>query len=70
MISNLSGESLTTEQATDPAYWVSQARQPVRFAAGIATLAEQGATTYLEVGPEPVLLAMAQACLQDEDAQP
>jgi acyl transferase domain-containing protein/thioesterase domain-containing protein/acyl carrier protein len=63
LISNLSGELLTPEQATDPAYWVSHVREPVRFADGIETLRAQGASTYLEIGPDPVLLAMARECL-------
>jgi malonyl CoA-acyl carrier protein transacylase/NADP-dependent 3-hydroxy acid dehydrogenase YdfG/acyl carrier protein len=63
VISNLSGEVLTPEQATDPAYWVSHARQPVRFADAVETLKERGATTYLELGPDAVLTAMAAATL-------
>ncbi len=68
VISNLTGEQLTPEQATDPAYWVSHAREPVRFADAVATLKERGATTYLELGPDPVLTAMAAATL-GEDAK-
>ncbi len=69
VISNTTGEQLTPEQATDPAYWVSHARQPVRFADAVATLKEQGATTYLELGPDAVLTAMATGTLaEDENA--
>ncbi|MDX6601273.1 MAG: hypothetical protein QOF13_475, partial [Solirubrobacterales bacterium] len=70
LLSNTSGELLSAEQATDPAYWVAQAREPVRFAQGIQTLSAQGATTYIELGPEAVLCAMAAATLQGEDEQP
>ena len=66
IVSNVSGELLTPEQATDPAYWVTHVRQPVRFAAAIATLKAQGTTTYLELGPDPVLCAMARECLGTE----
>jgi acyl transferase domain-containing protein/NADPH-dependent curcumin reductase CurA/acyl carrier protein len=66
LISNVSGELLTAEQATDPAYWVTHVRAPVRFADAIATLQPQGATTYLELGPDPVLCAMARECLGEE----
>jgi malonyl CoA-acyl carrier protein transacylase len=66
IVSNLTGALLTTEQATDPAYWVSHVRQPVRFMDGVATLAAQGASAYLELGPDPVLIPMAQECLAVE----
>jgi acyl transferase domain-containing protein/short-subunit dehydrogenase/acyl carrier protein len=70
IVSNLSGETLSAEQATDPAYWVRHAREAVRFADTVATLASQGATTFVELGPDPVLLAMAQEALgADADAE-
>ncbi len=40
-------------------YWVEQARRPVRFADGVATLAARGCTAFVEIGPRPVLLALA-----------
>jgi polyketide synthase 12 len=68
IVSNLSGELLRPEQATDPAYWVAHVREPVRFMDGARTLAAQGAGAFLELGPDPVLIAMAGECLGDEDA--
>ena len=38
----------------------------MRFADAIATLKAQGTTTYLELGPDPVLCAMARECLGEE----
>ncbi len=69
VISNVTGEPLTPEQATDPAYWVSHAREPVRFADAISTMAAQGVTAYLELGPDPVLCAMARECLGEDPNQ-
>jgi acyl transferase domain-containing protein len=63
IVSNLSGELLSAEQATDPAYWVAQARGTVRFADLTRTLAAQGSAAYLELGPDPVLLAAARESL-------
>jgi acyl transferase domain-containing protein len=66
VVSNVTGEVLSAEEATDPAYWVAHARQPVRFADAIETLHEQGASTYMELGPDPVLCAVARECLGEE----
>jgi len=57
-VSGVTGTWITAEQATDPAYWGCQLREPVRFAAGLAALdpgahasgQDPGATL---VGPEP-----------------
>ncbi|HEX3324216.1 MAG TPA: type I polyketide synthase, partial [Solirubrobacterales bacterium] len=69
IVSNVTGELLTQEQAQSPAYWVRHARQTVRFADAIETLKAQGTATYLELGPDPVLCAMARECLgEDTDA--
>ena len=65
ILSNLTGELLSDEQATDPAYWVSQVREPVRFADAVAAFDEQGTSTYLELGPDALLTAMASACLPE-----
>ena len=49
-LSNLSGDWITPEQATDPEYWVAHLRQPVQFGRCLATLRENPANIYVEVG--------------------
>ncbi len=68
IVSNLSGEPLAPELATDPAYWVAHVREPVRFAATVATLAELGAGAYLELGCGGALTAMAAESLEERDS--
>ncbi|MFJ5680715.1 beta-ketoacyl synthase N-terminal-like domain-containing protein [Streptomyces sp. NPDC093097] len=50
-LSNVTGTWITDEQATDPAYWVAHARQPVRFSDGVSALGELGPAVLVEVGP-------------------
>ena len=54
-ISNITGNWITADEATDPDYWVRQARQPVRFSDGLATLLAEDGMALLEVGPGQVL---------------
>ncbi|HEX6687073.1 MAG TPA: acyltransferase domain-containing protein, partial [Solirubrobacterales bacterium] len=68
IVSDVTGEVLSSEQATDPAYWVSHVREPVRFADAISTLQGQGTSAYLELGPDPVLCAMARECLGEDES--
>jgi pimaricinolide synthase PimS1 len=69
IVSSLSGSLLSAEQAVDPRYWTSQAREPVRFADAVATLHDQGATAFLEIGPDAVLSPMAADCLEAVEAE-
>ena len=57
LISNLTGELATSEIAT-PQYWCRHLREPVRFAASMETLQQQGVEVFVELGPKPTLLGM------------
>jgi acyl transferase domain-containing protein len=58
-VSNLTGTWITPEEATDPAYWASHLRQPVRFADCVATLAAEGCErVFIECGPGRTLSSL------------
>ncbi|MDQ7776705.1 MAG: SDR family NAD(P)-dependent oxidoreductase [Paracoccus aminovorans] len=61
IISNRSGLPLTDAEATSPDYWVAHLRGTVRFADGIAHLAQAPGRVFLEVGPGRAMQAMAKA---------
>ncbi len=62
LCSNVTGQLATDEIAT-PAYWCRHVRQPVRFAASMETLYQQGCDVFVEIGPKPSLLGMGRMCL-------
>ena len=66
ILSTLTGEILGAEHARDPAYWARHARGTVRFADAVVALAERGTATFIELGPDGVLCAMAAASLPEE----
>ncbi|MCQ4209004.1 SDR family NAD(P)-dependent oxidoreductase [Streptomyces longispororuber] len=61
VVSTLTGEPAGDGQLSTPGYWVDQVRHAVRFGDAVAALGDQGATTYLELGPGGVLAALALA---------
>lgn len=62
LISNVTGERIG-EDIARPDYWVRHVLEPVRFDRGMAALAREGVQVCLEVGPQPVLLALGRHCL-------
>jgi phthiocerol/phenolphthiocerol synthesis type-I polyketide synthase E len=59
IVSNLTGDWIQAEDATDPEYWARQLRMTVRFADGVGLLLQSGDRVLLEVGPGRALAALA-----------
>ncbi|MDN5863894.1 MAG: amino acid adenylation domain-containing protein [Gammaproteobacteria bacterium] len=56
------GKPISAGQATDPAYWAGQIRQPVRFADSLRhELSGDGSSLLMEVGPGHALSTLARA---------
>jgi len=54
-LSNVTGDWITDEEATDPDYWVRHLRSTVRFADGVSRLLEEPERIFLEIGPGQTL---------------
>ena len=55
VISNVTGEWLTSSEATDPSYWAQHLRRTVRFSQGVDLLVREPEWVLLEVGPGQTL---------------
>jgi amino acid adenylation domain-containing protein/non-ribosomal peptide synthase protein (TIGR01720 family) len=66
MISTVTGRPILGPELT-ASYWGQQLCEPVRFAASIGTLIEEGHGLFLEVGPHPVLAADIAQLLRSRD---
>ncbi|MDQ0841386.1 acyl transferase domain-containing protein/thioesterase domain-containing protein/short-subunit dehydrogenase/acyl carrier protein [Streptomyces sp. V1I6] len=67
VVSNLTG-ALVTDEMGSADFWVRHVREAVRFLDGIRALEAAGVTTYIELGPDGVLSALAQDCLTEDGA--
>ncbi|SES32593.1 polyene macrolide polyketide synthase/pimaricinolide synthase PimS1 [Lentzea xinjiangensis] len=61
LVSNVTGRPVTAADLADPRYWVGHARGAVRFHDGVRQLADDGVTTFVEIGPSAVLMPLAAA---------
>ncbi|WP_407288177.1 type I polyketide synthase [Streptomyces sp. BP-8] len=68
LVSTLTGDLATAQELASPDYWVRHAREAVRFLDAVRTLEARGAGRFLELGPDGVLVPMAQSALADDGA--
>ncbi|MER7169242.1 SDR family NAD(P)-dependent oxidoreductase [Micromonospora sp. NPDC000207] len=58
-VSNLTGDWITAEQATDPGYWAAHLRNAVRFDDAVRLLTEGDKRVLVELGPGQTLTGLA-----------
>ena len=62
-VSNVTGEWITDEEATDPEYWGRHIRAAVLFYKGLTTIQDQVATVFVETGPGRALSTLVRPLL-------
>jgi acyl transferase domain-containing protein len=70
IVSSVSGQLAPAELFADPAYWVRQVREPVRFHDAVCAIRATGAGVFLELGPSAVLSQLVQAQYANVGAWP
>ncbi|MGA5899040.1 type I polyketide synthase, partial [Streptomyces venetus] len=65
LVSTVTGSPATADELASPDYWSGQIRATVRFLDAVRELDRQGATVFVEVGPDAVLTALAQEALAE-----
>ena len=66
LVSDLTGEVAPAEELRSPEYWVRHVRHAVRFLDGTRRLEAEGATRFVEIGPDSVLTALIRQGLTKE----
>ena len=70
ILSTVTGDWLTEQEATDPDYWAGHMRRPVRFYDAMQTLWAEGRHIFLETGPGRTMSTLAGQNPDRRRAQP
>ncbi|MEU7576196.1 beta-ketoacyl synthase N-terminal-like domain-containing protein [Streptomyces sp. NPDC041068] len=70
VLSNLSGEALRPQEATDPAYWGRQLGSAVRFAEALETLLADRPDVVVEAGPGHGFASQLRRGLRESERRP
>ncbi len=70
VVSNLTGRPAAGDDLCTADYWTRQLRNTVRFMDGVTGLLADGVTTFLELGPDATLTALAQTCVTGAGPEP
>ncbi|WP_189828059.1 SDR family NAD(P)-dependent oxidoreductase [Streptomyces finlayi] len=70
VVSNVTGRPATAGELCTADYWARQLRNTVRFMDGVSSLLAEGVTTFVELGPDATLTALAEACVAGNGPTP
>ncbi|WP_460062317.1 SDR family NAD(P)-dependent oxidoreductase [Streptomyces sp. YKOK-I1] len=69
VVSALTGDLADADDLMTPDYWVRHVRHAVRFAAAVGRVSTEGASCWLELGPDGTLTALAREVVHADPAE-
>jgi acyl transferase domain-containing protein/acyl-CoA synthetase (AMP-forming)/AMP-acid ligase II/acyl carrier protein/NAD(P)-dependent dehydrogenase (short-subunit alcohol dehydrogenase family) len=66
VVSNINAE-ITSDKISNADYWCDHILSPVEFSKSILTCVDSGSTHFVDLGPKPTSLSMAQETIQSQD---